>query len=231
MLFRPAPRFPGLPADAFEAFAIPDRDERRRAIVAGFHPALKLLGEDLLETLSPLTPAPLHAHVPRLDWPAGYQPFCTWVALSHEGHGYQAAPQLNVGIHRDHVAVRLAWDTGAAGFGRFEFLCRHGGVGDRLAAVAREQALAFRVYAAAAWPEGSRRVFESASDWAGTFAEVRRRGVWWELGERYDLPDTAGRVAGGRLLDEAARIFVVLLPHLDRIEGVSSRPGHVPEKA
>jgi hypothetical protein len=220
MLFRPAPRFQGLPAEGFEAFAIRDREERRRAIVAGFHPALKLLGEDLLETLSPLTQAPLHAHLPRLDWPAGYLPFCTWLALSHEGHGYQAAPQLNLGIHRDHVAVRLAWDTGAPGFGRFEFLCRHGGVGDRLVEVARAQALAFRVYAAAPWPEGSRKVFESASDWAGSFAEVRRRGVWWELGERYDLPAAASRVAGTRLGGEAARIFVALLPHLDRIVGV-----------
>ena len=112
MLFRPAPRFEGLPADAFEAFAIHDRERRRRAILAGFHPALKLLGDDLLEILGPLTPSPLHAHLPRLDWPAGYQPFCTWLAISHEAHGYQAAAQLNVGVHPDHVAVRLAWDTG-----------------------------------------------------------------------------------------------------------------------
>jgi hypothetical protein len=221
MLFRPAPRFGGLPAGAFEAFSIRDRDERRRAIFAGFHPALKLLGEDLLEVLSPLTAGPLHAYLPRLDWPAGYQPFCTWLAISHAAHGYQSAPQLNVGVHRDYAAVRLGWDTEAAGFGRFEFLCRHGGLGAALVEVAREQALAFSVYASAPWPEGSRRVFESVSDWAGSFAEVRRRGVWWELGARYDLPEAAERVAGSRLVDEAARVFVALLPHLDRIEGVS----------
>jgi hypothetical protein len=221
MLFRPAPRFDGLPAEAFDAFAIEEREPRRRAILSGFHPALKLLGEDLIEVLSPLAAAPLHAHLPRLDWPAGYQPFCTWLALSHEGHGYQTAPQLNVGVHRDHVAIRLGWDTEAAGFGRFEFLCRHGGLGDALAGVAREKALAFRVYAAAPWPEGSHRVFESASDWAGSFAEARRRGVWWELGERYDLPQAAEWLAGSRLLDEAVRIFAALLPYLDRIEGLA----------
>jgi hypothetical protein len=221
MLFRPAPRFEGLPAEAFEAFAIPDREKRRRAILAGFHPALKLLGEDLLEFLTPLTRAPLHAHLPRLDWPAGYQPFCTWLAISHEAHGYQSAPQLNVGVHRDHLAVRLAWDTASAGFGRFEFLCRHGGVGRGLAETAREQGLEFRVYASASWPEGSRRVFESATDWAGSFDEVRRRGVWWEIGARYDLPEAEERIAGSRLVDEAARIFVALLPHLDRVVGIS----------
>ncbi|MBZ5638387.1 MAG: DUF1054 family protein [Acidobacteriia bacterium] len=220
MLFRPAPRFDGLPAGAFEAFSIRDRDARRRAIVAGFHPALKLLGEDLLEILAPLTASPLYAHFPRLDWPAGYQPFCTWLAISHAAHGYQSAPQLNVGVHRDHLAVRLGWDTDASGFGRFEFLCWHGGVGAALADAAREHDLAFRVYAAAAWPEGSRRVFESASDWAGSFAEVRRRGVWWELGARYDLPQAEEKVGGSRLLDEAARVFGALLAHLDRIVGV-----------
>jgi hypothetical protein len=224
MLFRPAPRFGGLPAGAFEAFSIRDRDERRRAIVAGFHPALRLLGEDLAEILSPLTTHPLHAHLPRLDWPAEYQPFCTWLAISHEAHGYQSAPQLNVGVHRDHVAVRLGWDTDAAGFGRFEFLCRHGGLGARLVEVAREQALAFRVYAAEPWPVGSREVFESASDWPGSFTEVRRRGVWWELGVRFDLPEAGELLTGSRLAEEATRVFLALLPHLDRIEGIS-RPG------
>ena len=28
---------------------------------------------------------------------------CTWLALSREAHGYQAGPQLNVGVHADHV--------------------------------------------------------------------------------------------------------------------------------
>jgi hypothetical protein len=230
MLFRPAPRFEGLPAEAFEAFAIRDRDQRRRRILAGFHPALKLLGDDLLEILGSLTPSPLHSHLPRLDWPAGYQPFCTWLALSHEGQGYQAAAQLNVGVHPDHVAVRLAWDTAAAGFGRFEFLCRHGGLGAALAEVARERGLAFRVYAAAPWPEGSRRVFESASDWVESFAEVRRRGVWWELGVRHDLPEVQERLAGTWLVDEAARVFTSLLPALDRSVGIATRRAPAPER-
>ncbi len=231
MLFRPRARFPGLSAEAFEAFAIPEREQRRRAILAGFHPALKLLGDDLLEILGPLTVSPLHAHLPRLNWPAGYQPFCTWLALSHEGHGYQASAQLNVGVHRDHVAVRLAWDAQAAGFGRFEFLCRHGGLGETLAGVAREQGLAFRVYAAAPWPEGSRRVFESVDDWVGSFQEVRRRGVWWEIGVRHELPGILESLSGSWLAEEAARVFVALLPLLDRIVGVVARPPPAGEEA
>jgi len=115
-LFRPAARFQGLPADGFGAFEIRDRDERRRAIVDTFHPGLKLLGEDLVETLGP---PPLHAHLPRLDWPKGYQPFCTWLALSRQAHGYQGHAQLNVGVHRDHVGLRLGWDASADSFGRF----------------------------------------------------------------------------------------------------------------
>src|SRR5262245_17923236 len=48
MLLRPPPRFTGLPREGFSAFSVPDREERRRAIIAAFHPALKLLAEDIL---------------------------------------------------------------------------------------------------------------------------------------------------------------------------------------
>src|SRR5262245_45369367 len=185
MLFRPEPRFRGLDARSFDAFSIRDREERRRAIVAGFHPALQLLGEDLLDRLNPLAAAKLHAHLPRLDWPQGYQPFCTWLALSRMAHGYQAGPQLNLGVHEDHVGIRLAWDAAADAFGRFEFLCRHGGFGADLAEAASAHGLTFRVYASAPWPQGSRLVFESPDDWAGAFAEVARRGVWFEVGVRH----------------------------------------------
>jgi hypothetical protein len=222
MLFRPPSKFQGLPAEAFEAFGVKERDARRRAIVDGFHPALKLLGEDLLETLGPLTPSPLFAHLPRLDWPQGYQPFCTWLAISHERHGYQNAPQLNVGVHPGYVAVRLAWDTAADAFGRFEFLCRHGGLGESLAEVASSRGCRFRVYAAAPWPEGSRRVFESGTDWQGSFVEVRRRGVWWEVGERFDLPEQGGRVQSPGLGDDTSAVFAAFLPGLDRAAGVAS---------
>ena len=219
MLFRPEPRFRGLDEKAFRAFSIRDRDERRSAIIAGFHPALALLGEDLVERLNPLAAAPLHAHLPRLDWPQGYQPFCTWLALSRMAHGYQAGPQLNVGVHADHVAIRLAWDAAADSFGRFEFFCRHGGLGPDMAEAAAAHGLSFRVYAAERWPEGSRLVFESPSDWMGAFAEVRRRGVWFELGERHELPASMDAVTTPSLGAAAERVFVALLPLYDRIAG------------
>lgn len=217
MLFRPALRFTGLPAEGFQAFAIRDREQRRQAIIDAFHPSLRLLGEDLLEALTPLTTVGLHAHVPRLDWPQGYQPFCTWLAISADRHGYRSGPQLNVGVHPDHVAVRLGWDTHVDAFGRFEFLCRFGGLGEMMAETAARHGYRFRVYASAPWPEGSRRVFESADDWAGSFAEVRRRGVWWEVGLRFDLPEEAARVRSSELGRDAVRVLATLLPSFNRI--------------
>ncbi len=218
MLFTPPPRFAGFPPEAFEAFDVPDREERRRAIIAGFHPALEALAEDLLARLGPVAGAPLHAHLPRLDWPHGYQPFCTWLALSRLPHGYQAGPQLNVGVHRDHVAARFAWDTGTDAFGRFEFLCRHGGFGDAVQEAGERHGLRFRVYASAAWPEGSRLVFESQSDWRGAFDAVRRHGVWLELGVRHDLPEAMPLVSSPAFGEEAARVFMALLPLFDRVQ-------------
>jgi hypothetical protein len=218
-LFEPPFRFQGLPVSGFEAFALPERERRRQAIIREFHPSLEMLGEDLLERLSPEAAKPLHAHLPRLDWPRDYQPFCTWLALSRETQGYQAGPQLNVGVHADHVAIRLGWDAQADAFGRFEFLSHHGGVGDEMAGLAAEHQLAFRVYAGAPWPEGSRRVFESVSDWPAAFREVARRGVWFELGVRRDLPAElpwAGSPSMGR---EAYRVLRALLPLYDRLAG------------
>ena len=223
LLFRQSPRFQGLPASGFGVFGLADRDVRRQAIIAAFHPALKLLGEDLLDELEPAEPdmppppQPLHRHLPRLDWPRGYQPFCTWLALSRESHGYQAGPQLNVGVHADHVAVRLGWDTSSDRFGRFEFLCRRGDLGAELERVASEQRLAFRVYAAAEWPEGSRCVFESPDGLELSFQEATRRGVWWEIGTRYEVPLALPLIGSVALFDETARIFRALLPIYDRI--------------
>jgi hypothetical protein len=221
-LFRPAARFPGLPAEGFAAFDVKDREARRRAILDAFHPALGLLGEDLVEGLEP---PPLHAHLPRLDWPKGYQPFCTWLALSRQAHGYQAHAQLNVGVHRDHVGLRLGWDASADSFGRFEFLARHAHLGEAMASLARESGFTFRVYAAAPWPEGSRVVFASADDWQGAFDEVRRRGVWFELGVRLDLPEHLPIVTSPALGTEAARVFGSLLPLHDRIAGAVKGTG------
>ena len=103
MLFEPETKFRGLPRDGFALFEIPDREQRRCEILKTIHPPLALLGEDLLERLNPYAEQLLHAHLPRLDWPKGYQPFCTWLALSRESHGYQSGAQLNIGVHATRV--------------------------------------------------------------------------------------------------------------------------------
>lgn len=218
MLLPPPPRFPGLKREDFDVFALRDREPRRRAIIAAFHPQLQLLADDLLLRLNDAGPPEFHAHLPRLDWPKGYVPFCTWLALSPLPHGYQAGPQLNVGVHADHVAARLAWDTSADAFGRFEFRCRVGGLGDALAETAASTGLVFRVFAAAPWPEGSRCVFSSGTDWDASFAEVSRRGVWWELGRQWDLPESAALIASPAWSDAVAEVFLALLPLYRKID-------------
>jgi hypothetical protein len=217
VLFPPEPAFEGLPADVFEIFGVRDRDLRRRHIVERIHPPLEQLSRDLLALLAPHATRPLHAHLPRLDWPRGYQPFCTWLALSAARSGYLAGPQLNVGVHRDHVAVRLGWDTQADAFGRFEFLARHGTLRDDLRHAARAEGLRFRVYAAAPWPVGSELVLSTEDDLDAAFREARGRGVWWELGRRYDVPAELPLVASAELGREARRIFGALLPLEERI--------------
>ena len=218
MLLRPPPRFPGFSPESFEVFSLRDRDERRHAIIETFHPTLRLLSEDVLPLVDTDPAARFHAHLPRLDWPKGYDPFCTWLALSRLPHGYQAGPQLNVGIHADYVAARLAWDTGADAFGRFEFRCRIGGLGTLLAEAAAASQLTFRVYAAAPWPAGSRCVFETASDWDQTFAEVARRGVWWELGRVWKLPESLDVVTSPTLSGLVGDVFEALAPVYRKID-------------
>ncbi len=217
MLFDREEGFPGLPIDGFRVFEIRDRVERRRAIVDTFHPALEQLGRDLIAKLGAGRDRELHAHLPRLDWPRDYQPFCTWLALSHEAQGYQARAQLNLGVHRDYVAIRLGWDTGQDAYGRFEFRGRPGGLGDRLERAAAGHGLAFRVYASARWPEGSREVFCSRTDWKRSLDEAAERGVWWEIGARHDLPGAAELVGSPELGREAARVFSALLPEYERL--------------
>jgi hypothetical protein len=218
VLFRPGARFQGLPRESFDVFAVRNHDERRQEIVNAIHPSLGLLGQDLLDALNPRAERPLHAHLPRLDWPRGYRPFCTWLALSHETHGYQAGAQLNVGVHPDHVSIRLGWDTSADAFGRFEFLARHGALGRELLRAAAEADLALRVYAAADWPQGSTCCFHSTDDPPGSFDEVARRGVWWEIGRRHEIPAEMDLVCSAELGGEAAEILGRLLPLYERIE-------------
>jgi len=219
VLFEEAPRFQGLPEEGFGTFSIPNRDERREAIIETIHPALQVLGEELQAVLSPQAAEPLSIHLPRLDWPRGYQPFCTWLALSRRAQGYLVGPQLNLGVHADFVSARLGWDTSSDLFGRFEFLCRHGDLGEELLDLAEEQELQFRVFVAEPWPQGSRCVVETAHDLTLVFNEARGRGVWWELGRRYGLPGAKSLVCGAGFSKEAARVFSALLPAYDRIEG------------
>ncbi len=113
MLFHPGTSFPGLPREGFEFFRTQGHEQRRQEILAVIHPSLKLLADDLLARLNPQATEPLYAHLPQLNWPRGYRPFCTWLALSREAHGYQAGAQLNIGVHADQVAIRLGWDTAA----------------------------------------------------------------------------------------------------------------------
>ena len=217
MLLRPPPRFTGLPRDGFPAFAFPDREERRQAIIGAFHPALKLLADDILAVLEVGAGPPFHVHLPQLNWPKGYVPFCTWLTVSREAHGYQAGPQLGVGIHADHVVARLGWDASANAFGRFEFLCRHGGLETALLEAAHAAHASIRVYAAAPWPAGSRLTFESESDLAGSFDEVRRRGVFWELGRRWEIPASLDRVTEPAWSDDVRDVMVALQPLYERI--------------
>jgi hypothetical protein len=140
------------------------------------------------------------------------------LALSRLPHGYQAGPQLNVGIHAEYVAARLAWDPSADTFGRFEFRCRVAGLGPALAETAASAGLFFRVYAAAPWPEGSRLVFESETDWDEAFVEVGRRGVWWELGRRWALPASLPLVEAPAWSGAVADVFEALRPLYERID-------------
>jgi hypothetical protein len=218
-LFGPEARFPGLPPAGFELFDLPQREERRRAILETIHPALDELGQDLLERLNPIATNSLHFHLPRLDWPRGYQPFCTWLALSTEAQGYQRHAQLNVGVHRDHVALRLGWDCAADGFGRFEFLGLYGPLRSTMVELAGQLGLRFQVYAAAPWPQGSRRIFSSETDVVGSFQQATRHGVWWELGRRHDLPEAHGHVTSPALGSEVGELFQALLPVYERIAG------------
>jgi len=219
VLFRPGAKFEGLPREGFDVFAVANHEERRREIIEAFHPALRLLGDDLLERLNPMAAAPLHSHLPRLDWPRGYRPFCTWLALSREGHGYQAGAQLNVGVHADQVSMRLGWDTAADDFGRFEFLARHGEIGKELIRVADEHGLTLRVYAPAPWPQGSTCVFESRSDLQGSFDQIARQGVWWEVGRRHEVPAELDWICSPRLGQAAAEVLAALVPVYERIAG------------
>lgn len=204
--------FSGLPVHQLDVFEIPDTEQRRQAIIEVFHPPLLALGEELIPRLGPAAGTGLHLFQPRLNWPRSYQPFCTWLVISRETQGYQACGQLNIGMHRDHASVRLGFDTSVPAYGRFEFLCRFHGVGERLVGLAADQDLQFRVYAAAPWPEGSSLVFSSDHDLGGAFDDARMHGVWFEIGRRYGFPERQELVGSRAFLEEAGAVLEILMP-------------------
>ena len=61
-------------------------------------------------------------------------------------------------------------------------------------------------------------VFESATDWDGAFLEVARRGVWWELGRRWELPASFELVTTPAWSDAVADVCVALAPLYGRID-------------
>lgn len=204
--------FEGLPREGFEVFGIADHEARRRAIIDTFHPPLQRLADGVRPGLEDAAGRPFHAFLPRLNWPKGYRAFCTWLALSPRSSGYQRGPQLNLGVHADRVTARLGWDATQDDFGRFEFSSRLGRRRDVLLRAAQEEDLVIRVYAHADWPQGSRVSFESKHDLDGSFEDVHRHGVWWELGRSWDMPGDADVICSDRLERETARVFHAVLP-------------------
>jgi len=87
-----------------------------------------------------------------------------------------------------------------------------------LAETAAAANLSFRVYAAAPWPVGSRCVFTSASDWDEAFVEAARRGVWWELGRRWDLAESFDLLSTPAWSGEVSDVLSVLRPLYEKID-------------
>ena len=213
-------RFPGFEPGDFETFRIRDRHHRREEILRLLHPKLKALGADLLSDFRYRGIEVLHPHLPQLNWPPGYEPFCTWLALSAHPHRYQQLAQLNVGVHEPYVAVRLGFDTAGEAFGRFLFLMSHGdlpGVLDRIAAPA---GLRCRVYRQTPWPEGSRVIFDSGEAFLrGVKAAERENGNWFEVGRVFTRQDHGGELEQPEFAATAAGILLDLYPVFRRLAG------------
>jgi hypothetical protein len=213
-------RFPGFAPEDFETFRIHDRHERREEILRLIHPKLAALGADLLADFRRRGVEGLHAHLPHLSWPPGYQPFCTWLALSSQPHRYQQLAQLNVGVHGPYVSVRLGFDTAGESFGRFLFLMSHGDLHGILARIAVPAGLRCRVYRRAPWPEGSRAIFDSGGDFLrGVRTAEQEGGNWFEVGRIFTRRDHGQDLAKPEFAATAARILVTLYPIFRRLTG------------
>jgi hypothetical protein len=213
-------RFPGFAPEDFACFLVPDHHRRREEILRILHPKLALLGEELLADFRRRGIEGLHAHLPQLNWPPGYHPFCTWLALSAQPHRYQQLAQLNVGVHEPYVSVRLGFDTAGESFGRFLFLMSHGDLSQVLSRVAVPAGLRCRVYRKAPWPEGSRAIFDSGDDFLrGVRAAEREGGNWFEVGKIFSRRDHGEELAKSEFATVAAGILMTLYPVFRRLAG------------
>jgi len=213
-------RFPGFKPGDFEPFRIPDRHHRREEIIRLLHPKLGALGEDILSDFRRRGIEGLHPHLPHLNWPPGYEPFCTWLALSTQPHRYQQLAQLNVGVHEPYVSVRLGFDTAGEAFGRFLFLMSHSDLPGVLARIAVPAGLRCRVFRRAPWPEGSRAVFDSGEDFLrGVQAAERENGNWFEVGKIFTRQDQGEALGKPEFAATATGILLTLYPVFRRLAG------------
>lgn len=213
-------RFPGFAAQDFRLFGIPDRTRRREAILQILHPKLAALGEDILADFRRRGIEGLFPHLPLLNWPRGYQPFCTWLALSNQPHRYQDLAQLNVGVHEPFVAVRLGFDTSGYAFGRLLFLISHGDLEEVFARIAAPAQLRCRVYRAAPWPEGSRAIYDSGDDFARGVRTAEREGAnWFEVGRVFTRDSEGAELYRPEFAAVVIQVLLSLYPLFRRLAG------------
>ncbi len=213
-------RFPGFLPEDFLPFRIRERSRRREEILARLHPKLEALGSDILADFRSRGIEGLYPHLPQLNWPRGYEPFCTWLAISTQPHRYQHLAQLNVGVHAPYVTVRLGFDTAGEIFGRFLFLMSHGDLPEVLARIAVPAGLRCRAYRKAPWPEGARAVFDSGDDFlAGVKAAEREGANWFEVGRIFTRDGHTDELSKPEFAEAAAAILLVLYPVFRRLAG------------
>jgi uncharacterized protein YktB (UPF0637 family) len=213
-------RFPGFTDEDFTVFRIPERARRREEIIRLIHPKLAALGEDILADFRRRGIEGLYPHLPQLNWPPGYQPFCTWLALSTQSHRYQDLAQLNVGVHEPFVAVRLGFDTSGFAFGRLLFLMSHGDLKEVLARIAVPAGLRCRVYRRVPWPEGSRALFDSGEDFLQAVQIAEKEGAhWFEVGKTFPRESSDVLLTSSEFAATAAQTLLTLYPIFRRLAG------------
>jgi hypothetical protein len=213
-------RFPGFSPEDFSVFSIPNRVQRREEILRLIHPKLAALGEDLISEFRKRGIEGLYPHLPHLNWPPGYEPFCTWLALSSQSHRYLDLAQLNVGVHEPFVAVRLGFDTSGFAFGRLLFLLSHGDLKEVFARIASPAGLRCRVYRRAPWPEGSRAIFDSGEDFLEGVQIAEKEGAhWFEVGKIFTREGSSELLSRPEFAATAMQILLTLYPLFRRLAG------------